>query len=429
MTESTFIALHTLSGSNPLNQPGRLHLNVNRKYPNIPTNLTGVIENVIVHVTPNAINGITGSVNNIESVLEQVETIKFKHHNIDFTLNINTSAFYPVTYPFFYFRVDPVEIPDAEDNNIIGALGTTIEDVIFTPYLAGLIFEYSDANSLFSNATELRKSSLIMKSDRLENTVSPTNLEALIEETADRANIQDSLLFDTGWTRARYVGSKTTPADNSGIEPALSGRSFIGESFSKDTTTDYICKLDNRIQREYFHDGKTQLPKYSISDPHISELTSTLLGGGPTNDTESTAAGETTLLHLDLGVNKLYPGDIITLNPLTVVGSIEYMEVVTADSPTQTTVRRDIYRTRVASLIPPITQYQDYENETAIYKVDVYNIFTLDSSGQSRLNSVGSSRIYVEGTNEIIETDKDGVITSSSFCPVFNVDIVDGQSG
>ena len=111
-----------------------------------------------------------------------------------------------------------------------------------------------------------------MQSDRSGGSTSPestgvlpSNIEALLNETADKAQVQDSTYNDTGWSRARYKGSKTDPDDNAGISPALSGRSFKGESFSKDATTDYICQSDDRIQQEFFHDGKTQLPKFAIS--------------------------------------------------------------------------------------------------------------------------------------------------------------------
>ena len=56
MTESTFIALHTQTGSNILNIPGRLHLNVN---PVSENSSNGVIISAIVHVNAYSIDGNT----------------------------------------------------------------------------------------------------------------------------------------------------------------------------------------------------------------------------------------------------------------------------------------------------------------------------------------------------------------------------------
>ena len=119
MTESAFLALHVQTGSNELNLVGRLHLNVNPR-PNFSPQ--GIITSAIVHVDAHSINGINyqNTDTSIQSVLEQVETIEFSYagnSNIssNFLLNINTTAYYAATFPFFYFTVDPVTIPDIFD--------------------------------------------------------------------------------------------------------------------------------------------------------------------------------------------------------------------------------------------------------------------------------------------------------------------------
>ena len=430
MTESTFIALHTQTGSNILNIPGRLHLNVN---PVNQNSSNGVIISAIVHVNAYSIDGNTQlGYTSIETALQQVEKIQFSFHGDEYVLDINTTTFYSTNHAFYYFTIDPIYITNIFDSTI-GTTGLSIENVTFTPYLAELDFAFSDANTLFSNASEQRESTILMQSDRsggstnLESTgVLPSNIEALLNETADKAQVQDSTYNDTGWSRARYKGSKTDPDDNAGVSPALSGRSFKGESFSKDATTDYICQSDNRIQQEFFHDGNTQLPKFSISagepvgDPpepvEITKLITSLDGGNIQSDTVTVAAGATTLFHTTIPIaNTLYPGDIITLDtPLT--SGEEYMRVVSSNA-SSTVVERDVYRTRIPN--QNSGNYYDYSNQAKIYKLEEYVIYTLDMTGQSRLNSVGSSRIYVEGNNSIIETNKAGLLTSSSFCPVF----------
>lgn len=226
MTESAFLALHVQSGAAALNITGRLHLNVNAVN---GTSNQGIITSAIVHVDAHSIDGVTSQNGDtsIQTVLEQVETIQFRYGGTsntvsDYILNINTSAYYAATFPFFYFSIDPVYIPDILDASIVGVDSPVVlEDITFTPFLADIDFGFSDSNPLFSNASEQRESRIVMESDRFDSTTLPSNIDAILSGTADKANVQDSLYYDTGWSRARYKGSKTTPSDNAGIELSL----------------------------------------------------------------------------------------------------------------------------------------------------------------------------------------------------------------
>jgi len=401
MTESIFIALHAEQGINYLNIPGRLHLNVN---PAPGSAEQGIITGVVVHVEAKTINGSSNNENgqlNIESVLEQVETIQFSFNGDPYTLNILTKSFYSSGNPFFYFSIEPVFIADIYNAN---SFEPSLENVTFTPYLADLNFIFSDSNTLVSNASEQRDSIRIMQSDRLESLILPKNSASLYDETAEKASVQDSLYYDTGWTNSRYNGSKTDPSDNAGIDPAISGRSFKGEAFSIETTTDYICQSDNRLQQEFFHNGKTQLPAYSLGVPtsgseHFEPLTALSL---------ALSGNGTTLTHGNVEVGELTTGDIITINTGSRI--VEYMEVVES-APNTTVVKRDIFNS--------LTIGRSYQSNSKVYRVEKYDIYNLGDSGQTRLNSVGIQRIYIEGTNSIVNTNKEGMLVSQSFCPIF----------
>lgn len=428
MTESIFIALHAQTGINFLNEMGKLHLNVNPV--DINTSQQGVVTGVIVHINAYTVDGIlisnSPTENSIESVLEQVETISFNFNGTPYTLEVINTTFYSTGIPFFYFQIEPIYINDIFDADVYVE---SIEEITFTPHLTGLSFEFTDSNPLFNNASTPRNSIRIMQSDRLESTILPENSASLYEETADKAFVQDSLYYDTGWSRARYRGSKAIPADNAGIPPSISGRSFYGEAFSEDTTTDYICQNNNRVQQEFFHDGNTQLPSFTLSTEYTSsadentvpvaltQLTSTLSGGFAANDTPQTAAGSTTLNHLAVSSDRepLAVGDIITLNPFDIINGVEYMRVTEASSPIQTKVERDIYRSRK----PLIGQYTTYNPPTGIFRLQEYNLYRLDDTQLPRLKSIGTQRIYVEGNNSIIEVNKGGTLVSQSYCPVF----------
>jgi hypothetical protein len=276
MTDQVFIQIHLQQG---LNQAGRMHLNVNQG-----ANGEAVVSGVILHIEAYRNRQVPGAsaeqyLDDIETVLEQVEKIKFSIvHKVsgqpdeveEYELTILNTSYFSADNPFFYFSIEPTTFRQFNVDTLYEA--QEFVDITLTPYILGLSFEFSDANPLFSNAFNIRKSKYIMQSDRLESTVLPTNSASLYDETAEKALIQDSMYFDTGWSRARYSGTSSTAGDNAGIPPTISGRSFLGETFSKDTTTDYICKLDDRLQNEFFHDGNTQLPRYYYGEEEVTEV-------------------------------------------------------------------------------------------------------------------------------------------------------------
>ena len=421
MTEQVFIQIHLEQG---VNQGGRMHLNVNEG-----PNGEAVVSGLILHVEAYKNRNITPDLHDIKTILEQVETIKFSIvHTVpgqgneieEYELIITNTSYFNATNPFFYFTVEPTTFRQYNVDTLYSNVQQFV-DVTLTPYISGLSFEFSDANPLFSNAFNIRKSKYIMQSDRLESTVLPTNSASLYEETADKASVQDSMYFDTGWSRGRYVGTLTTPEDNAGIPPTISGRSFVGETFSKDTTTDYICKLDDRLQSEFFHDGGTQLPRYFYGEEEINEDDETVTVT-PINEvgTAQNFNTEDDILYLLLSNTVIVVGSILKLFWGT--GKKEYLKVVSVSNQGRN--------------IGVIRGYKNsdrntgsYVSNSGVYLVEELNIYKLDAVGGSRLNAVGTTRLYVEGTNSILETDSTGFVVSQSLCPIFNVDIADSQSG
>ena len=421
MTEAAFIQIHTTTNGQNINSPGHMHLNVNQDVDG-----NAVVSGVILHVAAykNRDEGNTDVdqfLKDIDIVLQQAETIKFTFGSIPplnpqtYELIITDSSYYSAQFPFFYFTVEPTIFGTYNNDFLYNPQPLT--DVSITPYLPGLSFNFSDFNPLFNNTSRTRKSKVLMQSNRLETTTMPSNSASLYDQTADKAFVQDTTYTDTGWINARYVGSKSTPEDNAGIPPTISGRSFIGETFSEDTTTDYICKLDDRLQSEFFHDGNTQLPRYyygietidqSDDSVTVTPLTTLTTGGGiDTNDTV-------------LNYPPSNPTPVIRAGSLLKMitgGKTEYMRATTSSS----TTNREVTVLRGQRGTTPVA----HDVNTKIYLVEEYTIYKLDTTGGSRLNAVGTTRIYVEGTNSILESDSTGFIYFQTRCPVFNVDIID----
>ncbi len=418
MTEAAFIQIHTTTNGVNINTPNNMHLNVNQD-----ADGNAVVSGIILHVKAY----VNNSSSDIDLVLQQAETIKFTFGTNNpltpatYELIITDSSYYSATFPFFYFTIEPTIF--GEYNNDYLYISQPLTDVTITPYIPGLSFKFSDFNPLFNNTSSTRKSKFLMQSNRLESTTMPSNSASLYDQTAAKAFVQDTMYTDTGWSNARYVGSKSTPEDNAGIPPTLSGRSFVGETFSEDTTTDYICKLDDRLQSEFFHDGNTQLPKYYYGAETIDEnddsvtvtpLTTLSTSGGLLTDStvlnypESTEPSDTPVIKAG-SLLKIITG-----------GKTEYMRATTSSTLTN----REVTVLRGQRGSTPLFHPQSPNGDpNPIYLVEEYTIYKLDSAGGGRLNAVGTTRIYVEGTNSILESDSTGFIFSQSLCPVFNVDI------
>jgi hypothetical protein len=386
MTEANFIALHFPQGQE--NIPGTIHLNVNPG-PVVGDVTQGIITSMII--TTNALS-INGQDNNtyIEGVLEQIDSVKFMFNEQQYQLNIISRVYYPASNPFLYYVVEPVYIADIFDANQFIPSET---EVTFTPYLQDIQFGFSQFNPLISNAEVNRKSNNKMTSDRLERAITPTNLDALLELTAEKASVQDSLYTDTGWVNARYNGSQTSAKESAGIAPTITGRTFTGEVFSSDSDTDYICALDNRVKQELFHTSDTALPTFNLSDVEVT------LG-------QVFGAQQTRFTYSSIAAGSLEIGDVLKApNP-----GIEYMKVENIQpNVNQVTVTRDIYNNY--PLLPP-----QYIVGTIFTKIKRFDIFRF-GTGQNRIQLVTNSRIYVEGNSTVVDTDDYGQILSSSQCP------------
>jgi len=395
MTESNFIALHFPTGQE--NIAGTLHLNVNQ----VGETQQGIISSMIIHVNAFSINGNENdAATYIENVLEQIESVKF---TFLYELIITSRAYYPAADPFFYYTVEPAYVPDIFNASQF-EIPTEPTTVTLTPYLLDVQFGFSEFNPLISNASVGRKSDRIMQSDRLEQTILPANITALLSESAEKASIQDSLYTDTGWSNARYVGSETNAAESAGIPPTLTGRSFIGEVFSSDSDTDYICSLENRLSQELFHTSDNPLPEFGIEDNLKVSLSQTM--------------GQQQTIFFYSGIpasGSLGIGDVLQ----TPSDPTEYMKILSINTQDRViAVIRDIYDAYpvLPPTYPPLTKFQ---------KVNRFDIFRFENTGQNRIQLVNNSRIYVNGNNTIVDTDDYGQIVSSSQCPYIGFIVTD----
>jgi hypothetical protein len=119
---------------------------------------------------------------------------------------------------------------------------TTVQ-VILQPYLPST-FENSDYNPLLNNATAIANSAKLRKVDYSNGVMVPSNIQALRDNTADLADVQEYLYNSTGIVSGRYTG-KQLYAENINVFNK-------GLIFNKTDIDNYIAQLNLEPNEIYY---------------------------------------------------------------------------------------------------------------------------------------------------------------------------------
>ena len=398
MNVQEFLLLHT---SGVINFASSVNVLYNEE-----GNTSGPASITAVSVTAQAfsVNGVTQLPDiDLTSVVPQVETISLTFNNVDYTFTVTSVAFYSTANPFYFFEVTSNnQVPNLNDANLdIPAL----TEVSFTPYISTAIFSTSDYNLIINNATNLRKSTDKLQSDREAGFAIPTNFNAILLQSASKAEIPDSFHTDTGLINARYEGSKTVPDDSSGVPPSLTAREFIGEVFPLEVNRDYACGILNpgRILVNLLHTGPFLNPGFNSSSLNIEYF----------DGADSP---------LDPGDTLITYGFISAFGDLTARNSIDRGDLMIFDDDTSNEVFRVIGHNTAA--YPPIMSVQravfgtatSVPSGTNILRIDRTDILREDAFN-SQILGAGSSVIYVQENNTLLYTNDYGTVYSGSSCP------------
>lgn len=197
----------------------------------------------------------------ISSALREIVTLRF-----DFTEGqINTKVIgKQKKKEYFYYLIDPVVVNTYPTQ--IGPGGETEyrdSEFVFVPYVQ-TSFNNNDYNPLINNSEGSKVNDVTKKVDRNTSQNEPTNLEAILNGTAQRAEVQNCSYTKVGLIRGRYNGTKTTAAPTQtefnkqkftdlvnsrfiyGNEPALAFTKFKGSTHPKDAQTSTISNLPDR---------------------------------------------------------------------------------------------------------------------------------------------------------------------------------------
>ena len=368
----------------------------------------------VLNIAVNTQGFVDGQNTFLDEILQQVETIRFTFQNNEYELEVVSATFHTNAGTGFYFyTVQPFLIPAAIANNIQSAPGQSPwptgyayqEDTIidFTPfltYLQGLLDTY---NVLYNNASAARQSYKIRQSQRIQSTNVPTNFEPIYSGSAELANIQDSMYYDTGWTNGRYKGTLSTAKNYAGVPPSLLGKAFTGEAYSDVVEEDYICAVpyDIRVYEEFFHTGPAIYPR-CVSGSIGIEVPTLQTSTDPTVTYNGRLTGS-----LDVG-------DIIRINT-------EKMRVLD-----HTPVPSD------PALSPFITVERAYAGTTAanhsggseIHKIERVDLFRF-SDTNAQITQADNAKVFVRETGDVLSTDIFGVVHSVITCSISFVSIDD----
>ena len=418
MTVTEFLLLHTTPGTN-INFSSR----VNVLFNTVGGSDEGIIEAITVTAQAFSVDGQQDPTStDISNILEQVEEITFTFDNITYTLTVIERAFYSDSNAFFYFRVESdtliPNIFDADISSNVPNGGDGNDPIVFQfqPFLNNIAFSVSDSNVVYNNVVNNRKSKFKFESDRLQGSVTSSNFAAILSTSASKAEIQDSFYTDTGLVNARYEGSSLSPSDLGDINPSLAAREFSGVIHPRGTSIDVACGLIgtplDEITVNLLHTGPGILPNFVGSTLGIETN-----GALTVNDTSidyNYVAAFTGQINPDIDA-----GDIITASP-DITGSfisgsdpIELMRVLEHNVVTKKIIVERRYFSGSNQLLGGSGTIPDGTEFFKVDRTDVLQINELDT----KLDSVGSSLVFVTNGNYVVHTDEFGAIFSQSICP------------
>jgi len=187
----------------------------------------------------------------LEQTLAAVTKLRFMFGGSEATVTVSQVT---KRSGYYHIRTNPVDVftfLDGVDNS--GTPFVEGVEFIFEPYLAAK-FNNSDFNALISNAILSTTNSVAVQVDKKTDQANPTNLAAIITRTATPASTQDSNYQISGWTNARYYGSKNT-SKISGDDTAAAYKTFKGSIHPKDAniTTILANTTDSEVKTIYFN--------------------------------------------------------------------------------------------------------------------------------------------------------------------------------
>jgi len=356
-------------------------------------------ENIQALVSSSMVIGLTVSttdcnLNNFQRSLSQLNTISIDGLNNSEPINIVARQ---AKNSYYYFEVEPFSISGELTGD--SCLQTTLN-----PFIEAVGFENSDFNILFNNASSSRTSTYIQDVDRIRGSVTASNMQNILDDTAIKASVPDSYYTSLAHTLGRYLGSKTS-IEQYGVEPAINAAVFEGSIYSTATTDTAICNqsIEERNISEYLFRDRYA----SGSTPISPSLITPVLFKGTT-----TITSDQTSYTFNTGNLNIEPGDIIQFGIIGNAAGFEQVKVISVTYPTSNsttvTFRRHHFREYFSTIDNyPQAGFAATSTTVAITHVEGSDIF--ESVG-SKISKVVNRKVWVKNSEQVLVTDISGSI-------------------
>ena len=330
---------------------------------------------------------------------------------------INTS----VVESYFVYEIYPSNQRAVIPTPNTGSDGYLQEDssYLLEPTLTFKRFNTSDYNVLVGSIDESRESTYTVKSDRSStrttgSLLNPLNINSIIADTAEPADVQDSNYSSTTWTNPRYEGSKLTTLTNGGTDPFIQGTFFEGAFFSKNIEDGVINAAISGGNIEYaqnFSTGKLEQPRYVVERLDL----------GTYLQTYNTLASFLQMTSSITPLNKtLAVGDLLVFESASVgffqevmqvrpptgsLGQIYFPYELRTITPTKESV--NIRASRGSSNTKP----QTINKNSNCYRIIPTKLYNLVGA---TIVPLKEGKVLVKGSNEILQINSDGLVYSGS---------------
>ena len=223
---------------------------------------------------------ISGSENKVRAVniavndcnLNNIAAVLGRLTNFTITVDTTDTIFY-VTSPelisttHYFYDIDSSSYSPADYPTF--NTSSTISEVCYSTATSpevDLGFDYSDYNVLIGQADNLRESSYIFEVDRNEDNINPTNLSAIISESAAKAEVQDSSYYSQAFTRPRYSGVKLDSGSLFYDDPSLTFVPFKASVHGSNVKYNQIVNITDteRVITTLYFNPDTPNSKQSI---------------------------------------------------------------------------------------------------------------------------------------------------------------------
>lgn len=340
-----------------------------------------------------AIHNLTENLVDISDILEQAKQIRFVITKSGNSQQVTLQVTGKVKYnDFIYCEVVryplTVSIADAD------TIPFTVSNVEISPTILLRDYSNSDYNVVNNNVSRQQTSTYLQIAERDKLDTIPTNLNALLSDTAQKAEIPDSNYTVSGWIQGRYLGSTTGATSYGSVPGSLAGGTFVGSLHPPGTPTGSVCALASfdRVLETFIHTGPQTYPTFETGKP-FKTITTQFINASDTVLRENLTNTPAAINQYDLLV-------ISSSLAQEIVRVLEYnvqrREIV---------VERGIGDTSPTTFAPGTFD---------IYPVKRTQVFRIEGNKATALTD---SWIWIKDSLSLVLTDKHGIVYREAACP------------